>query len=78
MKITTKYQTIATYGYTAPVIEPQERRAHGGVCLIQVRRQGARIIARKINSNGRFREVGKPFTPSAEQLDNWQCSAAKQ
>ncbi len=72
MKITSKYSTVCHVGYGGSVSRNEDRRAHGGVCLIQVRRGKTGIIARKINSNGRYQEIGEPFEPTAEQLENWQ------
>jgi|694.fasta_scaffold06344_5 hypothetical protein len=72
MKITTKYTTICTVGYTGSVGGRQDQRAHGGVCHIEVRKVKSGIIARKVNSNGRYQEIGKAFTPTTEEIAHWE------
>jgi hypothetical protein len=75
MTITTKYQTICTVGYQGSVSRDENRAAHGSVCHIQVRRAGGRVLARKVNANGRHREVGDAFEPTADQLARWESIA---
>ena len=75
MTITTKYATICTVGYTGSVSRNQNPAAAGGVCHIQARKANGRIIARKVNSNGRHQEVGEAFAPTADQLANWESIA---
>lgn len=75
MKITTKYQTICTVGYTGSVSRNENRSAHGAVCHVQVRKAGGRILARKVNSNGRHQEVGEAFEATADHLANWESIA---
>ena len=71
MKLTTRWNTACTVGYTASVSREENRSAHGGVTHVQVRRGARGIIARKVNSNGRHQEVGATFTPTAEQIQHW-------
>ena len=70
--ITTTWKTIAIVGYSGAVATPQNRDAHGGVCLLEARQGKAGLIGRKVNSTGRHREVGKPFSLTADQLAQWQ------
>lgn len=66
------YATIATLPFTAPVAAHKENRAaHGGVTLIQLRRDIDGLWCRKVNSNGNHREYGKRFVPTAAQLAHW-------
>ena len=69
---TTAWKTIAIVGYSGAVATPQNRDAHGGVCLLEARQGKAGLIGRKVNSTGRHREVGKPFSLTADQLAQWQ------
>lgn len=71
--IKTTWQTLAIVGYTRSVSRDENRAAHGGVCLLQARKtkDGLRM-GRKINSNGRHKEVGEAFLLSDEMLGNWQ------
>ena len=72
-KLTSRYQTIATVGYTGSVSRNENRSAHGGVCLLQARRTASgQILARKVNSNGRHQEVGQSCTIDADQLAHWE------
>jgi hypothetical protein len=73
VKITTKYTTIATVGYTSSVTTKNEiRSAHGGVCHLQARRGAKGIIGRKVNSNGRHQEIGEAFELDADTLAHWE------
>lgn len=72
MKITTRYQTLCTVGYTGGGNNPS---ATGGVCHIQVRRAGKKILARKVNTNGRHSEIIGYFEPSAEQMARYESIA---
>lgn len=74
-KITSKYTTLCTVGYQGSVSRKENRAAHGAVCHIQVRRAGDKVLARKVNSNGRHQEVGESFEADAEQLANWDSIA---
>jgi hypothetical protein len=74
-KITSRYTTVATVGYTGAVSRTQNRAAHGGVCHLQVRKVNGRVIGRKVNSNGRHEEIGEPFDLTAEQLAHWETIA---
>jgi hypothetical protein len=72
IQINTRFTTIATVGYTGSVTRNENRAAHGGVCLLQVKRNAfGKAIGRKINSNGRHLEVSKPFELDAATLDHW-------
>jgi hypothetical protein len=73
--VTSKYQTICTVGYTGSVSRDENRAAHGGVCHIQLRHGANGIRARKVNSNGRFEEIGPSFVPTAEQVSHWEAIA---
>jgi hypothetical protein len=75
MKITSKYQTLCTVGYSGSVSRYENRAAHGAVCHIQVRRAGGRILARRVNSNGRNQEIGEAFEPTSDELSRWQSIA---
>ena len=71
-RITSKYTTICTVGYSGAVSRDENRSAHGGVCHIQIRRaKGGKVLARKVNTNGRHHEIGEAFEPSDEQLAHW-------
>jgi hypothetical protein len=69
---TTTWKTIAIVGYSGAVATPQNHDAHGGVCLLEARQGKAGLLGRKVNSTGRHREVGKPFSLTADQLAQWQ------
>lgn len=76
IKVTSRWTTICTTGYTGSVSRDENRAAHGGVCHTQVRHARAGgVIARKVNSNGRHQEVGEAFAPTAAELDHWQSIA---
>ena len=67
-----RWRTVAIVGYTGPVSLDEDRRAHGAVCLLQLRRQrNGGIFARKVNSNGRHAEHGTPWTPDPETVAHW-------
>jgi hypothetical protein len=66
-----RWATAAIVGYTGAVSRDEDRRAHGGVCLLQLRRSRSGILARKVNSNGRHEEIGTPWTPDAETVAHW-------
>jgi hypothetical protein len=68
----TTWKTIAIVGYSGAVATPQNHDAHGGVCLLEARQGKAGLLGRKVNSTGRHREVGKPFSLTADQLAQWQ------
>lgn len=70
--ITTIWKTIAIVGYSGAVASPQNYDAHGGVCLLEARQGANGLLGRKVNSTGRHREVGKPFSLTADQLAQWQ------
>ncbi len=73
-KITSKYTTIATVGFSGSVSSRNENRsAHGAVCHLQARRNAAgQIVGRKVNSNGRHQEVGETFVLDADTLAQWE------
>ena len=71
-KITGKYTTIATIGFSGSVNSSNENRAaHGAVCHMQARKGANGIIGRKVNSNGRHQEVGEAFELDADTLAQW-------
>lgn len=70
--ITSTWKTIAIVGYTGAVASPQNRDAHGGVCLLEARQGTRGMLGRKVNSTGRHREVGKAFPLTADCLAQWQ------
>ncbi len=75
-KLTARWATICTVGYTGSVSRDENRAAHGGVCHCQARRtKDGRTIGRRVNSNGRHTEVGESFDLSAEQIAHWQTLA---
>lgn len=71
MKITSKYTTIATVGYTGSVSTNENRAAHGGVCHLQARKGASGLLGRKVNTNGRHQEVGEAFDLDADTLAHW-------
>lgn len=73
-KITSRYTTIATVGFSGSVSSRNENRsAHGAVCHLQARRNAAgQIVGRKVNSNGRHQEVGEAFVLEADTLAQWE------
>lgn len=73
-KITSKFKTIATVGFTGSVSSKHENRAaHGGVCHLQARRNAAgELVGRRVNSNGRHQEVSEAFLVDARQIDEWE------
>lgn len=73
MKLTSKYKTIATIGYSGSVSRTENRAAHGAVCHLQARRNAAgQIVGRKMNSNGRYQETGEAFLLDANTLAQWE------
>lgn len=72
-KITGRWKTICTVGYTCGVARDENRAAHGGVCHCQVRRdRNGNLIGRKVNTNGRHTEEGESFELSEEMLAHWE------
>jgi hypothetical protein len=76
--ITTRWQTLATTRYVAPLAIPSNPAAHGGACLLQIRRDrlGGDLIGRRVNTNGRHQEISEPFAMDSETLERWQAIAA--
>ena len=74
--VTTKWATVAIVGYTGSVASEawmENRAAHGGVCLLQVRKnQDGLRLGRKVNSNGKQKEIGEAFLVSEERLAQWE------
>ena len=70
--MTSKWQTVATVGYTGAVSQDENRAAHGAVCHLQARTKCGGIFGRKINSNGRHQEVGPSFAMDVDTLANWE------
>ena len=77
--VTSSWTTLAIVGYRESVAESprdQNRAAHGGVCLLQVRRNAAGLrIGRRVNSNGGEREYGKAFPLYPQTLAQWEIIA---
>jgi hypothetical protein len=72
-KLTQRWQTICTVGYTGSVSRAENRAAHGAVTHCEVRRtRDGRTLGRRINSNGRHQEVGESFPLDDEQLARWE------
>lgn len=78
-QLTNKFQTICITAFRCSVNPYDEnKRAHGGVCLCQaIVAKNGRILGRKVNSNGRQQETGKPFEIDAEQLAHWESIASQ-
>jgi hypothetical protein len=76
IKLTSRWTTICTVGYTGSVSRDENRAAHGGVCHIQLRQSARGPVARKINSNGRHKEVGEVFAATTDQIEHWATIAA--
>jgi len=73
MTLTNRWKTICILGFNGSVSREENRSAHGGVCLHQARQaRDGRIMARKVNSNGRHEEVGETFEIDADRLAHWQ------
>jgi len=71
--ITSKWQTVATVGYTGSVSRDENRAAHGGVCHLQARKGTTGILlGRKVNSNGRHEEIGEVFALDNNTLACWE------
>lgn len=76
MKLSRKFETIATVGYSHGVNPKNENRAaHGGVCHLQARNGANGPVGRRVNSNGRHEEIGVSFPLSAEELARWESIA---
>jgi hypothetical protein len=58
MKLTTKYQTVRTTGYTHPVARNENPAAHGGVCHLQVKMGPRGPLSRLVNVNQHHVETG--------------------
>lgn len=71
MKLTSKYQTVATVGFSGSVSRNENRSAHGGVCHLQARRTKLGMVGRKVNCNGRHTEIGESFPLDNDTLDHW-------
>ena len=71
--IKTTWTTVAIVGYSGSVSRNENRSAHGGVCLLQARKNkdGLRM-GRKVNSNGRHKEIGEAFLLSEDHLARWK------
>ena len=71
------WTTLAIVGYTGSVAESyrsENRSAHGGVCLLQVRKVKNGLdglMARRVNSNGTHKETGKAFLIDDVTLAQW-------
>jgi hypothetical protein len=74
-KITTKWTTVATVGYSSGVSRDENRSAHGGVCHLQARKGARGILGRKVNSNGRHTETSESFDLDQATLSHWELIA---
>lgn len=72
MRLTRRWQTIAVVGYDGAVSRHQDTRAHGGVCLLQARTGSRGALGRKVNTQGRYFEVGDSFGLTTDVLDRWR------
>jgi hypothetical protein len=73
MKLTSKFTTVATVGFSCSVNDNnQNRAAHNGVCHLQARRTADGMVGRKVNVNGRHSETGESFALDADTLAQWQ------
>lgn len=70
-KITTKWTTVATVGYSGSVSRNENRAAHGAVCHLQARKGANGLLGRKVNTNGRHEEKGEAFDLDADTLGHW-------
>lgn len=71
-KITTKWTTVATVGYSSSVSRNENRSAHGGVCHLQARKGTNGLLGRKVNTNGRHEEKSESFDLDSETLTHWE------
>ena len=55
-KITTAWKNIGTWGYTSQ--NGNDARATGGVTILQIRRGKSGLLARSVDSNGRYESAG--------------------
>ena len=69
------WKTIAVVGYKGSVSRQEDRRAHGGVCLLQSRIVKGSRQGRRVNSTGRYREIGEPFALDEQTFAQWQAIA---
>lgn len=68
MKLTTKYQTYRTVGYTYQ-IPNSDPRSTGGVHHHQARKTTAgNVLVRIVQANGRFFDIGPGVLATAKQL----------
>lgn len=72
---TTTWTTLAIVGYQCSVSRDENRSAHGGICLLQIRRGKNGLLGRRVNSNGRHREIGEAFDLDADTLAHWESIA---
>lgn len=76
IKITNKWQTIATVGFSGCVnAYDSNPAAHGAVCHLEARQGTRGLLGRRVNSTGRHKEVGKAFPLTADQLAQWKGMA---
>jgi hypothetical protein len=69
-----EFETIAVVGFSGSVSRRNYNpAAHGGVCLLQARANGnGEHVGRKVNSNGRHKEVGNAFFLDSDTLSHWE------
>jgi hypothetical protein len=71
--IKTTWTTVAIVGYAGSVSRNENRSAHGGVCLLQARKSKDGLkMGRKVNSNGKHKEISEAFPLSEERLSQWE------
>lgn len=76
MKLTMRWRTVATVCFTHEVSKDENKAAHGGVCLLQLRKGKYSVFGRKINVNGLHKEVGEPFLVDDYTKERWLALAA--
>lgn len=62
------WRTVCTLPYSHPLRENQDPRAHGGHCVVEVRKVRGRLQARKVNVNGQYRECGDAYAIDDAEL----------
>jgi hypothetical protein len=73
MKYTSKYQTVATICYKPIITMYPNPRAHGNVCLLQIKRGAkGRLVGRQLNVNGSAEESSIPRYLSPDEVLAWE------
>jgi hypothetical protein len=73
MQLTTRWKTSRETCFDGAVsIDDQNRAAHGGVCLWQVRRtRFGRVQGRRVNVNGMHTEESPVYDLSESDFGHW-------